>query len=99
MAGAGIEVQFVKFLQLANAFERRRAEWSFSVESMQHNAFQNVSQRHVVVLSESLKDFQDAFLDAHASLYPLNFQPGIVCHVYQCTTVHKRKTRKDGFAY
>src|SRR5437764_4471254 len=44
VAGAGVQVEFVKLLQLANLFERCRAERRLAVEGVQHNAFQHVSE-------------------------------------------------------
>ena len=56
MARAGIEIEFVKLLQLADAPERSGAERSFAVEGMQHDAFEQIPEREVVVLRKGLED-------------------------------------------
>src|ERR1051325_1494234 len=87
MAGARIEIQSIKLLQLANSLQRRRAERRLPVKRVQHNALQHVAQSHVVVLRECLEHLQNAFFDPYPGLYPLNFQFQIICHLYQCTMV------------
>ena len=42
---------------------------------MQHNAFQHVPQRHVVVFGKRLEHFENPFFDAHARLYALDEPP------------------------
>src|SRR5208282_1417476 len=68
VAGAGIEIEGVELLQVMNAFERFWLERSLAVEGVQHDAFEQVAQGHVVVLGESLKNFEEAFLHPDASL-------------------------------
>src|SRR5208337_1975329 len=89
VAGAGIQIELVEFPELANAFERGRAEGSLAVEGVEHDAFEQVSEGHVVVIGECLEDLENSFFDAHAGLHALDFEFGIVSHVYHCTMVHK----------
>src|ERR1700686_1614931 len=94
MAGTGIKIEVVELLQLAYAFQRGSAEWGLAVEGVQHDAFQNVAQRHVVVLGKSFQNFQDSFFDPHSGLHALDEKLGIACHVYQYTTVPTRLQAK-----
>jgi len=88
VAGAGVQVEFVKLLQLANLFERCRAERRLAVEGVQHNAFQHVSERHVVILGKGLEHFENPLFHANPGLHAFDFEFGIIGHVYQCTMVH-----------
>src|ERR1035437_4051338 len=87
MAGARVKVQFVKLFQLANAFQRRRAERRLTVKGVQHDALEQVSQRHVVILGKRLQNLEDSLFDAHPGLHAFNQKLGIVRHAYQCTMV------------
>src|SRR6266702_869066 len=78
MAGAGIKVEFIKLLEVSNALQRGRVEGCFAVEGMKHNAFEYVAQRHVVILGECFKHFENPLLDANTGLNPLNFEPRFV---------------------
>src|SRR5579864_782029 len=85
MAGAGSKIHFLELLQLPNAFERGCTERSLAVEGVQHNPFQQVAKRDVVVFGKSFQDFENSFLDAHARLHALDQQLGVVRHL--CTKV------------
>src|ERR1700678_867834 len=87
MAGARIEIEFVKPLQLLNSLQRGLVEWRLPIESMQNDALQQIAQRHVVVLSKGLQHFEQALLHAHAGLHSLYQKLGIIDHMYQCTTI------------
>ena len=82
MTGTGIEIEIVKTLQLLNTLERGWAERRLPVESVKNDAFQEVAQRHVVILGESLQDFEQAFLHPDAGLNALDKQFGVFRHVY-----------------
>src|ERR1700751_3782582 len=94
MAGTGVKIEVVELLQLAYAFQRGSAEWGLAVESMQHDALQDVAQRHVVVLGKPLQNFEDSFFNPHSGLHALDEKLSIVCHAYQCTMVPKRLQAK-----
>jgi len=87
VAGARIQIEIVKTLQLLNSFERSLIEWRLPIESVQNDAFEQVAQRHVVILGEGLKNLEQALFDAHAGLYALNEKFRILVHAYQCTKV------------
>src|ERR1700733_2405998 len=87
VAGARIQVELVKLLQVANAFQRCGTEGSLAVKGVQHNPLKHITQRHVVIFRECFQYFQNSLLNAHSGLYSLDFQSWIVGHVYQCTTV------------
>ena len=72
MTCAGIEIESVEFLEILNAFERNRAEWSFTVESMENDALEQITQRHVVIFGKSLQDLQDALFHPYAGLDAFN---------------------------
>src|ERR1700756_1267 len=90
MTGTGVKIEVIELLQLAYAFQRDCVEWGLAVESMQHDALQDVAQGHVVVLGKPLQNFQDSFFNPHPGLHALDEKLGIACHVYQCTTVPRR---------
>src|SRR5579864_9610481 len=87
MTGTGVKIEVIELLQLAYPFQRDCIEWGLAVENMQHDALQDVAQRHVVVLGKPLQNFQDSFFDPHSGLHALDEKLGIVCHVYQCTKI------------
>src|SRR5260370_12153501 len=80
VAGAGIEIEGIELAQVLNALERGGAEGSFAVEGVQHNAFQQVAQGHVVVLGERLEHFEDAFFHAYAGLDAFDLELGFCYH-------------------
>lgn len=87
MAGTGVEIEVIELLQFPYALQRGYAKWSLAVEGVQHDAFQHVAQRHIMVLGKPLQNFQDSFFDPHPRLHALDEKLGIVSHVYQCTKV------------
>ena len=72
VAGAGIEIEGVELLQVTNASERFWLERSLAVEGVQNDAFEQVTQGHVVILGESLKNFEEPFFHADAGLDALD---------------------------
>src|ERR1039457_3771466 len=87
VAGAGVEIEGIELFQLANAFQRGWTEWGLAVESVEHDALEDVSERHVVVLGKGFENFENSLFDAHAGLHALDQELGMVGHVYQCTMV------------
>src|SRR5271165_4523479 len=67
-----VKVQPVKLLQFPNALQGRRAKGRLAVEGMQHDAFQHVAQRHIVILRERLEYLENPLLHAHSGLHSLN---------------------------
>src|SRR5438309_5286076 len=94
-----VEVKLVELLQFANLFKRRWAKRCFAVEGMQHNPFEHIAQRHVVIFSKSFEHFQDALLHTHTGLYSFNLKSRIIVHnvpKYQSTKI---RTSRDGSMY
>src|SRR5215468_3368227 len=98
MAGTRIKVESVKPLQFLDAFERYSVERRFAVEGVQHNAFEQVAQRHIVIFGEPLQHFEDALLHPDARLDSFDEKPGIsVRHGTNVPWYHNGyKTRKCG---
>jgi hypothetical protein len=95
VAGAGVEVEFIEFLQLADALEGCGAERGFAVEGVENDAFEDVSEGHVVIFSEGFEDFEDALFNADAGLYAFDLE-GINEHWYQCTMVQWQPQELQG---
>ena len=74
MARASVEIQPIKLFQIPNAAQRFFAERTLAVEGVQHDPFQQVSQRQVVVFRKTLQHFEQALFDAHASLHPFHYE-------------------------
>jgi hypothetical protein len=72
MAGAGVKIEGVEPFQVLNTFQGIGAEGGLAVESMEHYAFEQVAQRHVVIFRESLEHFEKTFFHAHARLHAFN---------------------------
>src|ERR1700691_6338422 len=68
MAGAGIQLQAVKLLEISNAPERLGPEGDLAVKGVQHDAFEQVTQCDVFVFRKRLQHFQQAFLHADPGL-------------------------------
>src|SRR5207253_11165925 len=83
---ARIQIEPIKLLQIADLPERFLAERALAVEGMQHNALQQIAQRQVVIFGEALQHLEQAFLDPHPGLHPLN-QQLVISFVYHGTNV------------
>src|SRR5271170_8240493 len=81
-------VEAPELLDLLQGLLRERY---FSFERMQHNALQQVAERHVLELRHRLEHLQQALLNPHPGLNPLNLDEIFLCrslrHLYQCTKV------------
>ena len=62
----------IKPLQLADTLERWTAERRFAVEGVEHDAFEEVAEREVMVLGEGFEHLEDALFHAHAGLNSLD---------------------------
>src|SRR5436190_17313668 len=68
----GVKIQFVDPLEVLDASTGLIAKRMPAVKSMQHDTFQQIPERHVVILSESLEDLQQTFFETYARLNSLN---------------------------
>jgi len=92
VAIAGSQVQVINILELADSFEAFRSKRALALESVQHDAFNQIAERDVMILSHGLHDFEYPLLDANAGLHTRNRVRGfffILVHIYQCTKVLK----------
>ena len=94
VARAGIEIESVEFLQILDTPQALRAERAFTIESVEHDALEEISKRHIVILPERFQHFQDSFFHAHAGLHAFHDELLPLCHSelsfwYQCTKIPK----------
>src|SRR5208337_262064 len=80
VAGAGIEIEGVELLQLLNALERGRTEGNLAVEGVEHDAFEQIAQGHVVIFGESLEHFEQPLFHADAGLDSFDEELRFVYH-------------------
>ena len=78
MAGAGVKIETIEFLQFLDPLQVGGIERALSIEGMQNNAFQKIAERQVVIVGKGSQNFQEPLLHAHARLDALN----VVCQ--QC---------------
>ena len=50
MACRGVEIEVVELLEVSDALERGHAEGAFAIEGVEHDAFEEVAEREVMVL-------------------------------------------------
>src|ERR1700691_3390733 len=72
MARTGIQIQAIEPLQFLDAFETVPPERGFAVESVQHDTFQQIAERQIVIVGKRLQDLQHALLHANAGLNALH---------------------------
>jgi hypothetical protein len=72
MAGVGIQVESIELFQFLYAFQTVLIEGALSIEGMQDDAFQEISERQIAVFSEGLQNLQDPLFHADAGLDPFN---------------------------
>ncbi len=80
VAGAGVEIEGVEFFQVVNALERGRTKGSLAVEGVEHDAFEQIAQGHVVIFGEGFEDFEQAFFHADAGLYTFDEKLRFIDH-------------------
>ena len=91
MARAGIQIEPIEFFQVLDAFEAVRAKGAFAIEGVEHDAFEQIAERHIVILAERFKDLQDPLFHANAGLHALDDELFFFRHIglsrqrYQCT--------------
>jgi len=69
VAGARVQIESVEPLEVVNAFEGFFAKWNLSIEGMKHNAFEQITQRHVVIFGQGLKHFEKPLFHPDTGLH------------------------------
>jgi hypothetical protein len=72
MTSAYGQIQVVDGLEFADFSPSFPAERHLAIKRVQHDSFEQVSERHVLVFRERLAHLQHAALHAHASLNASN---------------------------
>ena len=93
MAVRGFEGHAIEGLELFDLFQGLRREGRFAFEGVEDDAFDEIAEGHVFLLGDCFEDLEHTFFEANAGLDALDFDGGVVlfflCHVYQCTKVHR----------
>jgi len=79
-----------------NTLEIRRAEGSLAVEGVEHDAFEQVPQGHVVIFREGLENFKEAFFHADASLDAFDEELRFINHGTKVPQYINSVTRRAG---
>ena len=72
MAVGGLERESIDAAELFDLFQRRRRKRGLALEGVQNDSFQQIAQRHVFQLRQSLQDLEQALLQANPGLDSLN---------------------------
>src|SRR5438874_1218433 len=72
VTGGRIEIQTVNPLEIVNAATSLFAKRMATVKGVQHNPLQQISEGHVVILSQGFQHLEQALLDADAGLGSLD---------------------------
>src|SRR5580704_1255556 len=72
VTGAADEIEGVELFQIANTRERFGAKRRLAIEGVEHDPFQQVAQRHIVIFGEGLENFEEALLHANTGLNALD---------------------------
>src|SRR5450631_1371790 len=95
MAVGSFQRHAVQRFELFNLLERLWRKRRFAFKCVKYYPLQQIAKSHIFLLSDGLQHLQHALFHSHASLDALYFDDLVfllfLCHVYQCTTVHKSK--------
>jgi hypothetical protein len=80
MAGGGIKIEIVKFLQILDALSGTGAEGVLAIKGVEHNPLQKIAQRHIVILGQSFKDFNEPLFHADSGLNTLDNEFSVLDH-------------------
>src|ERR1043165_6000547 len=80
VAGTCTKVEAIDALQLRDLLQRGRLERALPLEGVQHDAFDQVAERHIVELSQSLQHLEDPLLKADACLHAIHHDPRLGQH-------------------
>ena len=67
---ARIQIERVELLQFLDSLHAGLIEWSLSIKGMEHDALEEISQGHVVVISKGAQYLQEPLLETHPCLDP-----------------------------
>jgi len=73
VAVGSAEGESVEFFELLDFFQGLLGERGFAFEGVEDNAFEQIAEGEVLLLSDRFKDLEDAFFDADAGLYAFDF--------------------------
>src|ERR1700746_548852 len=76
--------QTVDSLELFDFFQGISGKRGFTFKSVKYDSFEQISERHIFQLGNSLEDFEQPFFEANAGLNAFDFD---VLHWYICTNV------------
>src|SRR6266849_1921560 len=97
MAVCGPQGQAVDFPELFNLAQGLCGEGRLPLKHMQNDAFQQVTQAHVLQLSHGLEDLEHAFFQSDAGLYAFDFQRVLVInHLVPMYQSNKKAASKLG---
>src|SRR5437667_11534347 len=89
---------------MVNSFEVRdplacvRAKRMLAIKSMQHDPFQQVAERQVMIFRQAFQDFEQAFFDPHAGLDSLD-QYSFSASVFLFSDCHRPRPSPSFFWY
>src|ERR1700689_3023807 len=90
MAIRGMQSQAVDTSELLDLLQRLCRERRLAFKGMEHNPFEQISQRHVLQFSDRLQYLEQLLLDADAGLDPFHLHRSLrLWHMYQCTMVYR----------
>src|SRR5258708_27428324 len=72
MAGPGIRIEALKFFSFLDALQAGPMEGKLSIEGVQNDAFQEIPESQIAVVSKGPQNFQEPLFHAHARLYAFN---------------------------
>src|ERR1700675_4124941 len=91
-------MQGIDHIPVANALGGWPTEGSLAVEGVEHYAFEQVTQGHVVIFGEGLENFEKTFFHADAGLNALDKElrfidhgtnvPWYICNDNRCVPLH-----------
>src|SRR5690242_17978687 len=70
-------IHAIHILELRNSLQSLFTEWGNVLEGVQHNSFQQVPKRHIMILRETFEYLDHALLHTHTDLYALNWQVAV----------------------
>src|SRR5438270_7956913 len=77
MTCADAIIHAIDIFELRNTPQTLFTKWRRILEGMQHNSFQQVSKRHIMIFSETFEYLDHTLLHTHANLHTLNWQVAV----------------------
>src|SRR5262249_9773087 len=88
VAVRGVEVESVDPAELAHPRDPFRSERLLSLECVEDDSLQEISERDVVILGDRLEAFQDSLLHPDSRLHALHDTGGCGCGRTSCGSAH-----------